>query len=94
MNRCTLIAFVLCSLLAGNVFVAASEDDSATASSAKLHAIFEREWAWSMQTYPTWASSLGDMRYNTEWTDQSLDAHSKRHQHRREVHSLAHLENL
>lgn len=51
----------------------------------KLHALFEREWEWSMKAYPTWASHLGDDRYNTEWTDQSLSAINQRHQHQREI---------
>lgn len=85
MPRFPLIAFVLCSLLVQNVFVAAFEPDPTNDESTKLHEIFEREWEWTMRTWPTWASSLGDMRYNTEWTDQSLDAHSKRYHHRREV---------
>jgi len=51
----------------------------------KLHALLEREWEWAMRTYPTWASHLGDDRYNTQWTDESLQAYRQRHQHKRAV---------
>ena len=61
----------------------ASAENSETAK--KLHAIFEREWEWAMKTSPTWASHLGDYRYNTKWSDQSLDAHRKRHHHYQHV---------
>jgi uncharacterized protein (DUF885 family) len=61
----------------------ASAENSETAK--KLYAIFEREWEWAMKTSPTWASHLGDYRYNTKWSDQSLDAHRKRHHHYQHV---------
>ncbi|MCU0612654.1 MAG: DUF885 domain-containing protein, partial [Candidatus Eisenbacteria bacterium] len=40
----------------------------------RLSTLFEREWEASMERYPTWASGLGDRRYNDQWEDQSLGA--------------------
>lgn len=42
-----------------------------------LHAIMEAEWERSMRESPTWASSLGDRRYNTRWTNLSPEAISQ-----------------
>ena len=61
-------------VFAGSSLVSFAENPDA---SQKLHALFEREWEWAMKTYPTWASSLGDFRYNTKWTDEIKDAFLK-----------------
>ncbi|HEX7177207.1 MAG TPA: DUF885 domain-containing protein [Pyrinomonadaceae bacterium] len=58
----------------------------------QLHAIFDAEWQWTMQEYPTFASSLGDLRYNDRWTDISVEAYERRHRHRQDV--LARLSRL
>ena len=55
------------------------------AAAKALHDLFEAEWEYAMREYPTFASSLGDRRYNDRWTDLSLAAHDRRHQHRIEV---------
>lgn len=39
-----------------------------------LHQLFESEWERTMQESPTWASQLGDKRYNRVWADRSADA--------------------
>jgi len=46
-----------------------------------LHALFDREWDYSMQQHPTHASSLGDRRWNDRWDDESLAAIDARYQH-------------
>ena len=51
----------------------------------RLHAIFRAEWEWALENSPTWASHLGDLRYNDRWPDVSLAAIEKRHAHRQEV---------
>lgn len=46
-----------------------------------LHAIFDREWDWQLQQNPTFASELGDRRWNDLWPDVSLAAIEDRHRH-------------
>jgi uncharacterized protein (DUF885 family) len=60
-----LIAF-LCAVLSGPLFA----DDSTEA----LHKLFDDGWERSMRENPTWASQLGDRRYNDQWPDLSLAA--------------------
>ena len=43
-------------------------------ASKQLHSLFDAEWEWTMRENPTWASSLGDLRYNDRWPDVSLEA--------------------
>lgn len=49
--------------------------------STKLHGIFDREWEYNMKESPTWASSLGDRRWNDQWDDVSLDAVRRHEDH-------------
>ncbi len=51
----------------------------------QLHTLFDEEWEWTMREYPTFASSLGDRRYNDQWTDVSIEANERRHRHRQDV---------
>jgi len=46
-----------------------------------LHLLFESEWQYQMEQHPTWASNLGDRRWNDRWTDMSLEAIVLRHAH-------------
>lgn len=48
-----------------------------------LHAFFDAEWNYNMEQNPTWASSLGDRRWNGRWEDASLEANAKREEHAR-----------
>jgi len=50
-----------------------------------LHELFAAEWDYQMEQYPTWASRLGNRRWNDRWGDRSLDAIDKRHSHHIEV---------
>src|SRR5918992_5482123 len=58
---------------------------AASNPAAALNRLFEEEWEWTMREAPTFASSLGDRRYNDRWTDLSLPAHERRHKHQTEV---------
>ncbi len=51
----------------------------------RLHQIFHREWDWAMEQNPTWASELGDRRWNDRWPDNSLTALEARAEHHRQV---------
>src|SRR4051812_45494282 len=42
------------------------------AATAALHNLFDAEWEYSMQQNPTFASFLGDRRFNDKWDDVSL----------------------
>jgi uncharacterized protein (DUF885 family) len=46
-----------------------------------LHELFAAEWDYQLEQYPTWASRLGDRRWNDRWGDQSLDAIDRRNRH-------------
>jgi uncharacterized protein (DUF885 family) len=63
------------------VFLPAAFAVAQQAPATALHALFDREWDWQMQQNPTWASELGDRRWNDQWTDVSLQAVEARHQH-------------
>ena len=50
-----------------------------------LYVLFDSEWQWNLENSPTFASYLGDKRYNNRWNDQSLNAIKSRNQHRVET---------
>ncbi len=57
-----------------------------------LRELFASEWDYWMEQYPTWASTLGDRRWNDRWGDRGLDAIDKRHGHNVEL--LARLKSI
>jgi uncharacterized protein (DUF885 family) len=50
-----------------------------------LYGLFASEWDYQMERNPTWASTLGDRRWNDRWPDVSLEAFARDHQHSLEV---------
>ena len=50
-----------------------------------LHALFDREWDYTMRESPTWASHLGDLRWNPQWDDVSPAAQDRRADHDHDV---------
>jgi hypothetical protein len=54
--------------------------------------LFDAEWQWTLENSPTFASYLGDKRYNDRWNDQSIDAIKKRNARR--VEALAKLKRI
>jgi uncharacterized protein (DUF885 family) len=65
---------------------AAGDDVSA------LNKLFDEEWEWTMREFPTFASQLGDRRYNDRWPDVSIEATERRQQHR--LQTLARLQKI
>lgn len=62
----------------------ASQKDDKT-KSQKLHQILHEEWQRFLKDNPTFASDLGDLRYNTRWPEVSFAELEKQQQHRKEV---------
>jgi uncharacterized protein (DUF885 family) len=54
-------------------------------ASQRLHALFDREWEWTMRQNPVWASQTGDRRWNDRWPDVAPKAQEERAEHRRAV---------
>lgn len=52
-------------------------------TSADFQALVDEVWEYQMAEFPTFASYLGDRRYNDQWTDQSLGAIAKRQENMR-----------
>lgn len=67
-------------VLHGSQTVSAQDD-----AGKVLHALFDSEWEWALRESPTFASQLGDKRYNDRWPDVSLSAIEGRHAHRQDV---------
>ncbi|RYD61861.1 MAG: DUF885 domain-containing protein, partial [Verrucomicrobiaceae bacterium] len=51
----------------------------------KLRAILDAEWEYAMEQSPTWASQMGDRRWNDKWPDISVAAKEARTRHAEEV---------
>lgn len=54
-------------------------------TSKALHDLFTTEWDYDKQQRPEEASELGNRRWNDRWSDVSLEAHARRHQHNQDV---------
>src|SRR5262245_51171520 len=78
-----------CILFLISIAAARAED---AAVSKRFHDLLADEWEYRLKESPTFASHLGDKRYNDCWPDVSLSATARRHQHLKEV--LAKLEQI
>ena len=88
-----MMIFAGCFLQLSSVLADAQNDTTNDPAAAKkLHDLLATEWDYQMQQNPTWASSLGDRRFNDRWEDLSLNAIRKRYEHNEET--LAHLRQI
>src|SRR4030095_2180322 len=79
-----LTVFILASPLA---MTAAAQDKPVPEKSIaqQLNDLYAAEWETTLREAPTFASNLGDLRYNDRWTDVSFEAIERRHKHQQEV---------
>ena len=65
MNKNTLIiSFIL--------ILSCSSQSSAVTSNSSFNSIIDSEWLKIISDNPVYASSMGDLRFNTEWADNSI----------------------
>jgi uncharacterized protein (DUF885 family) len=78
--------FLLSLLVIGSASLAQTAKKAQKRSEAdKLHAIFEEEWEWGLEEFPTMATYVGDPRYGDLLHDMSVAAIERRKQHSREL---------
>lgn len=77
-----LLCHVSLSFLIPAQFAPAQDAD---ASAVALHEILDDEWDLKLQQEPTFASWLGDRRFNDRWPDLRLSAIQSRFEHKRAV---------
>ena len=58
---------------------------AAVSRGADFGALLKSEWEYTMEQSPTWASQLGDRRWNDRWPDVSLTAIESQQKHRLEL---------
>jgi uncharacterized protein (DUF885 family) len=89
LNRLSFIVFVAVLFSAFSIAIFAQNKTGAT---RQLYDLFDAEWELGLKESPTFASFLGDKRYNDRWTDASIAAIERRNQHR--VETLAALKRI
>lgn len=79
MNRCLALLAVI--LSTAPLTLAAAD----SAAAKQLHALLESEWERGLKEAPTFATHLGDKRFDHLWPDVSLTAIHRRREHQKEV---------
>ncbi|WP_394822939.1 DUF885 domain-containing protein [Pendulispora albinea] len=69
-----------------------AEHTTSRVPTTPLRALIEREWNYQLEHSPTYASVLGDRRWNGRWDDRSFGAIEEAYRHDREV--LAELDRI
>ncbi len=77
-----LIAVAAALLFSTVLFAQRSNNNEPT---RQLYALFDSEWEYNLKESPTFASYLGDKRYNDRWGDASLAAIERRNDHTKET---------
>jgi uncharacterized protein (DUF885 family) len=90
--RPRLKTLTLCALAAALAFQSApaaaqrrAQTANDTDAARSLEKLLEDEWDWTMRENPTFASTLGDRRYNERLEDLSLENVERQHRHRVET---------
>jgi prolyl oligopeptidase len=84
-----LVCYLATPIVFFSCLILSAED---AALKARFGAILDEEWQHTLRESPTFASHLGDKRYNDRWPDMSLAAIERRHQHQKDV--LAELDRI
>ncbi|HEX8141265.1 MAG TPA: DUF885 domain-containing protein [Pyrinomonadaceae bacterium] len=79
------LLLTLAAIVSLSPLTARGQSDNANETGRALHALFAAEWDYTMEQNPTWASTLGDRRWNDRWDDDSLEAIRKRQAHTTEA---------
>ncbi|HEY1586039.1 MAG TPA: DUF885 family protein, partial [Polyangia bacterium] len=69
---------LLCALSTAHAKPAADEH-------RRFHDFLDAEWEWTMHEFPTWATAVGDPRYDDRLDDSSFAAFDRRKAHVRDV---------
>ena len=77
--------FTVTSVLIFSLGFTASAQLSSENPTERLHQLFEENWQQTLRDHPTWASLMGDRRYNRLWPDVSLTAIERRQQQHLQV---------
>ena len=76
------LSLILAVVLVSTGMLYAQSPASKNQATKQLYAIFDETWEAGLKDNPTFASFLGDKRYNDRWGDQSLAAFDRRQQYR------------
>jgi uncharacterized protein (DUF885 family) len=79
MRNARVLAF-LCALTAAQTAASASTTDE----HKRFRAFLDEEWDWTMREYPSFATIVGDPRYDDKLTDMSFEAIERRKAHTRD----------
>jgi uncharacterized protein (DUF885 family) len=76
---------ILLAFLLFNFSIVFAQNSNQNGATKQLYALFDAEWENNLRENPTFASYLGDKRYNDRWEDRSLAAIERRHRRNTEV---------